>query len=103
VLARYFEPRGEYFAIKPEIRACVNFEQRNIFSGSSPDRLDLVSCRNLLIYLKSHLQDQLIRKFHQALCPQGLLFIGPSESLSLVGSTLFTPIDHYHRLFRRRH
>lgn len=103
VLARYFEPRGDYFAIKPEIRACVIFEQRDVFSGSPPDRLDLVSCRNLLIYLKSHLQDQLIRKFDRALRPQGLLFIGPSESLSLLGSTLFMPIDHYHRLFRQRH
>jgi chemotaxis protein methyltransferase CheR/two-component system CheB/CheR fusion protein len=63
----------------------------------------LVSCRNLLIYMKSHLQDKLIKSFHQALRSQGLLFIGQSESLSFVGNSLFVPIDHYHRLFRRRH
>jgi chemotaxis protein methyltransferase CheR/two-component system CheB/CheR fusion protein len=53
--------------------------------------------------MKSHLQDKLIKLFHQALRPQGLLFIGQSESLSFVGNSLFAPVDHYHRLFRRRH
>jgi chemotaxis protein methyltransferase CheR/two-component system CheB/CheR fusion protein len=100
---RYFLPKGQHFEIKPEIKACVRFEQRDVLGGAPPDNLDLVSCRNLLIYMKSKLQDKLIKSFHQALRSQGLLFIGQSESLSFVGNSLFAPIDHYHRLFRRRH
>lgn len=103
VRERYFVAKGQHFEIKPEIKACVGFEQRDVLSGTPPANLDLVSCRNLLIYLKSHLQDQLVKSFHQALRSQGLLFIGQSESLSFVGNSLFAPIDHYHRLFRRRH
>jgi chemotaxis methyl-accepting protein methylase len=61
-----------------------------------------VSCRNLLIYLKTPLQDELVRIFHQALCPDGLLFMGQSESLSFAGSSLFATVDYLHRLFRRR-
>jgi chemotaxis protein methyltransferase CheR/two-component system CheB/CheR fusion protein len=100
---RYFVPKGADFEVRPELRACVRFERRDVLSGAPGTDLDLVSCRNLLIYMKSSLQDQLIKIFHQALNPQGLLFIGQSESLSFVGNSLFSPIDHYHRLFRRRH
>jgi chemotaxis methyl-accepting protein methylase len=103
VREHYFVPKGQHFEIKPEIKACVSFEQRDVLGGTPPANLDLVSCRNLLIYMKSHLQDKLIKSFHQSLRSQGLLFIGQSESLSFVGNSLFVPIDHYHRLFRRRH
>ena len=101
---RYFINKGQHFEIGPDIRGMVSFEQRDVLTGPpAGDKLDLVSCRNLLIYMKSNLQDQLIKSFHQALRPQGLLFIGQSESLSFIGNSLFTAIDHYHRLFRRRH
>jgi chemotaxis protein methyltransferase CheR/two-component system CheB/CheR fusion protein len=100
---KYFEQKGQHFEIVPDIKTCVQFEQRDVLGGTPPANLDLVSCRNLLIYMKSHLQDQLIKLFYQALRAQGLLFIGQSESLSFVGNSLFVPIDHYHRLFRRRH
>jgi chemotaxis protein methyltransferase CheR/two-component system CheB/CheR fusion protein len=100
---RYFTPKGEQFEVTPELRACVQFEQRDVLTGAPPGGLDLVSCRNLLIYMKSHLQDQLIKCFHQALLPGGLLFLGQYESLSFTGNSLFAPLDHYHRLFQRRH
>lgn len=100
---RYFSLKGQHFEIEPELQACVRFEQRDVLGGTPPDNLDLVSCRNLLIYMKSHLQDRLIKCFHQSLRSRGLLFIGQSESLSYVGNSLFAPIDHYHRLFCRRH
>jgi chemotaxis protein methyltransferase CheR/two-component system CheB/CheR fusion protein len=99
---RYFIPRGQQFEVTPEFRTCVQYEQRDVLSGTPPGELDLVSCRNLLIYMKSRLQDQLIKTFHQALLPSGLLFLGQYESLTFLGNSLFAPIDHYHRLFRRR-
>lgn len=100
---RYTVQKGQHAEVVPDIKACVRFEQRDVLGGAPSAALDLVSCRNLLIYMKSDLQDQLVTAFHRALKPQGLLFIGPSESLSFVGNSLFVPIDHYHRLFRRRH
>ncbi len=100
---RYFMPVGAEFEVRPGLRPGVRFEQRDVMSGAPETELDLVSCRNLLIYLKSHLQDQLIKCFQQAIRSEGLLFIGLSESLSFMGNSLFSPIDHYHRLFRRRH
>lgn len=100
---RYFTPCGQHYQVNPDLLSCIRYEQRDVLGGAPAQELDLVSCRNLLIYMKSHLQDKLIKSFHQALRPQGLLFIGQSESLSFVGNSLFVPIDHYHRLFRRRH
>ena len=100
---RYFIQKGQHFEAVPELKACVRFELRDVLSGTPPSELDLVSCRNLLIYMKSHLQDQLIKSFHQALKSHGLLFLGQYESLSFVGNSLFAPIDHYHRLFQCRH
>jgi len=100
---RYFTPKGHHYQVNPDLLFCIRYEQRDVLGGAPAQGLDLVSCRNLLIYMKSHLQDKLIKSFHQALRPQGLLFIGQSESLSFVGNSLFVHIDHYHRLFRRRH
>jgi len=102
--ARYFTAKGQHYEISQSLREMVQFEQRDVLTGPpAGTALDLVSCRNLLIYMKSHLQDRLIKSFHQALRAQGLLFIGQSESLSFAGNSLFASIDHYHRLFRRRH
>ena len=100
---RYLVAKGAEFEVSAELRESVCFERRDVLTGAPDIALDLVSCRNLLIYMKSTLQDRLIKRFHQALRPQGLLFIGQSESLSFVGNAMFSPIDHYHRLFRRRH
>ncbi len=100
---RYFRVHGQHFEVSATLRQCVSFEQRDVLAGAPSGDLDLVSCRNLLIYMKSQLQDHLVKIFHQALRPQGLLFVGPSESLSFLGNSLFFPLDHYHRIFRRRH
>lgn len=100
---RHFIAKGQHFEVGPELRAAVEFEQRDVLTGPPAGNLDLVSCRNLLIYMKSHLQDRLVASFQRALVPGGLLFIGQSESLGLIGNSLFAPVNHYHRLFRRRH
>lgn len=102
---RYFVPRERHMELRADIRAMVRFEQRNVLEGPPADLaadVDLVSCRNLLIYMKSGLQDELVAAFHRMLRPDGLLFIGPSETLAVAGSQLFSPVDHHHRLYRRR-
>jgi chemotaxis methyl-accepting protein methylase len=102
ILEDYFEHQGRHYHVSQPIRAVCEFMKQDVASAKAPDNLDAISCRNLLIYMKSNLQDQLFKKFHQALLPQGLLFIGQSENIGLTGNTLFTPIDHYHRLYRRK-
>jgi chemotaxis protein methyltransferase CheR/two-component system CheB/CheR fusion protein len=102
ILARYFETRGQHYQVTEPLRAACKFIRQDVVSANAPENLDIVSCRNLLIYMKSDLQDQLFKKFHQALLPQGLLFIGQSENIGILGNTLFLPLDHYHRLYRRK-
>jgi len=102
LLERYFLIKGLHCQVNDAIRAMCTFQRQDVVKGEPLRNLDLVSCRNLLIYMKSPLQDALFRKFHQALLPHGLLFIGQSENIGLMGSTLFTAIDHYHRLYRRK-
>jgi len=102
ILQRYFEHKGCHYKAVASIRAACEFIAQDVVSTKAPENLDMVSCRNLLIYMKGNLQDQLVRKFHQALLPGGLLFIGQSETIRPLGSTLFTTLDHYHRLYRRK-
>ena len=78
------------------------FQQQDVLTAPIPERLDLISCRNLLIYLQSGLQGELLGRFRNSLRPGGLLFLAPSETTGTVGSTLFVPVDKQHRLYRRR-
>lgn len=99
---RYLQPRDELWEVGGNLRALVAFEERDVLSSTPDGPMDLISCRNLFIYLKSPLQDRLIRLFHGALAPGGLLFVGQAESLGTQGNSLFVPISQDHRLFRRR-
>ena len=100
--ARYFQPKGSLLVVEPGVRALCRFEHCDVLGARPAEPLDLVSCRNLLIYLKASLQDHLLRSFHRALLPEGLLLLGDSENLSPVGNTLFATLDYLHRLYRRR-
>jgi chemotaxis methyl-accepting protein methylase len=102
ILKKYFSERGEELVISEPVRGMVRFDPADLLTMRVGGPYDLISCRNLLIYFKAELQDRLIRVFHQALNPGGLLFIGQSESLGITGSGLFTPIDQYHRVYVRR-
>lgn len=98
---RYFYPSGECWQVRPELQSICQFECRDLLQHAPLAGMDLVSCRNLLIYLKVSAQDRLLRKFHECLVPNGLLFLGESESGGMYGTTLFTPVDNFYRLFER--
>ncbi|MRG91138.1 CheR family methyltransferase [Polyangium spumosum] len=99
-LARFFVRNGQHYHVRKEIRDLVLFSIHNLINDPPFSRLDLISCRNLLIYLGSHLQKKLIPLFHYALRPNGYVFLGPSESLS-AHRELFRPIDPRHRISQR--
>ncbi len=89
-------------AVRPELRALCSFQRHDVVHGELPQTLDLISCRNLFIYLKSELQARLLARFQQALRPGGLLFLGPSETLGPAGGPLFRVLDPQHKLYSSR-
>lgn len=100
-LRRFFIKRGNRFFASKRIRDMVVFSSHNLISDPPFTKIDLVSCRNLLIYLGSHLQKKLIPLFHYSIHPGGYLFLGPAETLS-VNKELFRTIHVKHRLYQRR-
>ncbi|MCE3252468.1 MAG: histidine kinase [Cellvibrio sp.] len=102
ILDRYFDRNGPDFSVKPRIRQVCHFHHEDVVGCHLPEKVDAISCRNLLIYMKSELQDKLIGNFHDFLNPGGLLFLGQAETIGLIGATLFSPLDHFHRVYRRK-
>jgi len=91
---------GSYVLIK-EVRDLCVFSPHSVIRDPPFSRMDLISCRNLLIYLGGEAQSQVIPTFHYALRPGGYLFLGTSENVSHFGD-MFTPVDKKQRVFRTR-
>ena len=99
-LDRFFTRENGNFRVAKELREMMLFSPHNLLRDPPFSRLDLVSCRNLLIYLNRDAQDRALSTFHFALKPEGYLFLGSSESAD--GSNLFSALDAKYRLFERR-
>lgn len=78
---KYFTQDADKFTVKPELRAKVTFERQNLLRDPFPTDVDLILCRNVVIYFTEEAKDELYRRFHQALKPGGILFVGGTESL----------------------
>ncbi|MSU89218.1 PAS domain-containing protein [Rhodobacteraceae bacterium 2CG4] len=100
-LERFFRREGGSYVVRKEIRDLCVFAPHSVISDPPFSRIDLVSCRNLLIYLGGTLQNQVIPTFHYALRPGGFLFLGTSEGVSR-HDDLFAPVDKKHRIFQSR-
>lgn len=99
---RYFFVRdGNRYRVKKELRECVLFAPHNILRDPPFSKLDLISCRNLLIYLHREAQERVMQIFHFALNFDGFLFLGSSESAESVPE-LFEAVNKKHRLYHRR-
>jgi two-component system CheB/CheR fusion protein len=99
-LARWFAKEGATYCVVKELREMCIFSPHNLIKDAPFSRIDLVSCRNLLIYLNGELQDRVIPIFHFSLKPGGYLFLGPAENVTR-HQKLFAPIDRKNRIFRR--
>ncbi|KQM66570.1 MULTISPECIES: CheR family methyltransferase [unclassified Sphingomonas] len=97
---RYTVPHAERFTIAAPIRDMIRFSSHSVVKDPPFSRIDLVSCRNLLIYFDDRLQQAVLPLFHYALRPGGFLFLGPSESVGRF-EHLFQPVDQPARLFER--
>ena len=99
-LEHYFTRTDSGFQVSRELRSYITFAEQNLVADPPYSRLDLISCRNLLIYLQPELQRKLLALFHFALREGGYLFLGGSETVS-AGAELFTPVDKQARIYRR--
>ena len=100
-LRLYFTKENDVYRIRKSIREMVLFAPHNILRDPPFSRLDLITCRNVLIYLNRETQEKVLNIFHFALRPGGRLFLGSSESAESV-SNIFTPLDKKHRIYQRR-
>jgi len=100
-LERFFASEGTSYVVNKPIRDMCVFSSHSVVRDPPFSRVDLISCRNLLIYLSSELQTHVIPIFHYALKPNGFLFLGTSENITQHGD-LFSSIDKKNRIFQRR-
>ena len=101
-LRRFFIKEDAGYRVKKEIREMVVFAVQNVIKDPPFTKLDLLSCRNLMIYLEPELQNRLIPVFHYALKPDGVLFLSPSESIGN-HTGLFSSLNRKWKFYRATH
>ncbi|MCG8356534.1 MAG: ATP-binding protein [Kiloniellales bacterium] len=99
LLRRYFSPLGPDYTVRNKVREHIVFSKHNLIEDPPFSRLDLISCRNLFIYLNTTLQRRMLERFHYALHPGGVLFLGKSESAG-ERAELFAVADQAARIYR---
>ncbi len=100
-LRQYFNKEDDRYRIRKTLRDRILFASHNLLRDPPFSRLDMISCRNLLIYLNRDVQVRVLQTFHFALKPGGYLFLGSSESAESV-SDYFIPVDKKNRIYRAR-
>lgn len=99
-IGKYFSEDGDTYKIKRSIRSMVAFGRQDLITDAPIPHLDLLVCRNVLIYFKLELQRRITFKFHNALNKNGYLFFGKSEYM-LTGSKLFFPVNKRWCIFEK--
>lgn len=99
-LSRFFTLTDDGYRVNSEIREMIVFAQHNIIMHPPFTKIDILTCRNLLIYLDTELQKRMLALFYHSLNPRGVLLLGSSESLG-TQSHLFTPVDAKLKIFKR--
>ena len=100
LLGRYFENAGGRFVFRKDLRRSVIFGRNDLVQDAPISRVDLLVCRNTLMYFTAETQARVLGRFHFALAPEGTLLLGKAEML-LSHGTLFTPVDLRRRIFRK--
>ncbi len=100
-LERFFTREGNYYRVQRQLRDAVLFTHHSVLRDAPFSRLDMITCRNLLIYLEREIQDVVFDIFHYALNPGGYLFLGNSESAESAHE-LFQTMDKVHHIYRTK-
>ena len=102
LLIKYFDQIGTQWHVKPEVRACVRFQEQNILKDFSPlGSFDIIFCRNVLIYFDVETKRDVIERLAKSLAPDGALFLGSSETVLGITDCL-EPIESYRGAYRPR-
>ncbi|MFA5891916.1 MAG: CheR family methyltransferase [Actinomycetota bacterium] len=96
---RYFVQQGDRFVFRDDLRRCIIYGRHDLVQDAPISRLDIVLCRNLLMYFNSDAQSRILDHLHFALNDAGVLFLGKAEML-LAHSDRFSPLDLKHRIFK---
>ena len=96
----FFNHSEEYWSVSPRVKEMCVFAPHNVLQDPPFSNLDLVSCRNVMIYLSSDSQESLLPRFHYALNPGGFLWLGPSETVGK-SDRYFRTVNRQARIFRR--
>ncbi|MEV6442911.1 CheR family methyltransferase [Amycolatopsis sp. NPDC051716] len=99
-LERYFELQGSRYSFRKDLRRSVIFGRNDLVQDAPISRIDLLVCRNTLMYFNAETQTKILERFHFALAPHGLMFLGKAEML-LSHSRIFEPLDLKRRVFRK--
>ena len=100
-LERFFVKSEQGYTVKKDLREMIVFAQHNLIKDAPFTRVDLISCRNVMIYLTGELQKRIIPIFHYSLSAKGIMFMGPAETIG--GFTdLFVAIDPKWKIFERK-
>ncbi len=99
-ITKYFEPTGNRYIFRQDLRRSVIFGRHDLLQDAPISRIDLLVCRNTLMYFNAETQTRVLARFHFALNNTGYLFLGKAEML-LTHSNLFTPLDLKHRIFTK--
>lgn len=97
---KYFDTAGTNYMFRPDLRRCVIFGRHDLTHDAPISRLDLLVCRNTLMYFNSETQARILARFHFALNDTGYLFVGKAEML-LTHANLFNPANLKHRIFAK--
>ncbi len=100
-LKRFFSRFDNSYKINEQIRDMLIFAKQDLIKDPPFSKLDMICCRNVLIYMNSELQKRIIPLFHYVLGPQGYLFLGTSETIGQF-SDLFSPVDNKQKIFERK-
>ena len=99
-LDRFFDPKNKGYVVKKELREMIVFAKHNLIKDAPFTRLDLLCCRNVMIYFSAALQKKLLPVFHYSLKHKGILFLGPAETIGIYNEA-FTLLDHKWKIFER--
>ncbi len=101
LLNKYFSQHNDAWQSKAALRDMILFAKHDLVKAPPFSHLDLITCRNVLIYFNTNLQERVLQTFHYALEPKGLLFLGKSETTG-AADRLFSAVDRKQRLYEKR-
>ncbi|HEY1951586.1 MAG TPA: CheR family methyltransferase [Gemmatimonadaceae bacterium] len=97
---RYFDRVGSRYTFKKKLRRCIIFGRNDLVNDAPISKIDLLVCRNTLMYFESKTQARVLKRFHFALCDGGFLLLGKAETLT-THSSIFSPFDIQRRMFTK--